>query len=180
MFTGTVIVSGGLTSGFTPDLRHARRLARNALGKWTVSHLQSRVGTKGRGAFGKLAPYSTTPVKVREEDGLKKKQPPGGLPRFYKGGYREYRKKVGLTVNKFVFSNTGHSLRSMTHDIEGDGSTGAVLVFMSDAASMQAAEKAVDRGREDMFDANDRELETMTGEYLTALTSELWDDFFGT
>ena len=179
MITGSVVLPRGMQSTVVSDIVSIRRMARNAMGKWVVLYLRRRVGDRGMGANGKLAGYSRRPITV-SEDRLKKVQPAGGLPRFYKKGYWGYRKDVGLRNNRFLLTNTGYTMRSMPHHVvPGNSAGGDIAVFFPDPDSMYVANYSIDRGRLDMFDVNDTEMDKITDEYLKIAVPDIWDDFFG-
>jgi hypothetical protein len=78
-----------------------------------------------------------------------------GFARF-EGGYEEYRQKAGLQTGLFTLSNLGRLWRDWTSD--APSATGAAVVGFGTEVNTIAADAAEDRGRDDMFDLNDREI----------------------
>jgi hypothetical protein len=171
----TVTLSAELERGTVQPASDTKRLAKSITGKWLGEHIRKRIQQRGQGAGGqKLAGYSTRPVKVNHGL-LRKKEPSGGLPKRYKGGYKEYREDVGLQTDNFAFTNTGYSMSNFGHLNPGGDS---IDIGFTDANSDQAAQDAVDRGREQMFDVDDKELDRVTEIYLNSVVAGLWTNFF--
>jgi hypothetical protein len=156
----------------------ARKVGRTAMGKFVAGHIRDRVQRKGLGAGNSsLAGYSTNPVNV-SRGLLPKKKPADGLPKFYKGGYVEYRKDVGLQVSHFAFTNTGNSFRGFMADVGDAAVSTPVKIGFIDPKSHQAAVAAVERGRPDMFGLDANELDSAMQVYLDSVVDSVWKDFF--
>ena len=128
------------------------------------------------GADAKLAGYHEGPLVV-DENRKKKKTPSGGLPKFYKGGYKAYRKDVGLEADKFVLENTGALWRDWRH-FPITATTEPLLFGFGAAINdevAQAAMKGSEKGpRDDMFDLNQAELDAMGAEALEVVLDKIW------
>lgn len=86
--------------------------------------VRTRVSTYGVGADSiSVKGYSRMPIQVSQYSGLKPKRRPRGAEStrkldnrnnwvgFYRGGYAEYREKIGLRTDGFFFSNFGTAWR---------------------------------------------------------------------
>lgn len=86
--------------------------------------VRTRVTTQGAGAdSAPVRGYSKQPIQVSQQNGLKPKRRPRGAEvtrklnnrnnwvGFYRGGYAEYREKIGLRTDGFFFSNFGTAWR---------------------------------------------------------------------
>lgn len=144
---------------------------RRAVAQRIKEHIRDRVGRRGMGAEGKLAGYSTNPLVI--SPGPKRRvKPRRGWHSFHRGGYRQYRKEAGLEHNIFVFDNKGAAWRDWmgaTQEQEGTLNFG----FARDLNQM-AADAAIARGREDMFDLNEGELEEFAEAYLEEALDDIW------
>jgi hypothetical protein len=179
MITVNVKLSKALGRDVTlPIASKVRKVSRTKFGKFVANHIRDRIQTKGAGAGGKrLKGYSSNPVKV-SRGLLKKRVPSDGLPKFYDGGYAEYREDVGLQIDHFDFTNTGASFRGFQEDVgDAQGST-PILIGFKNAKSHKAAMSAVARGRSSMFDLSNKELDAACAVYLNSVVAQLWDDVF--
>jgi len=170
-FKGTIKLDWRAST--TSDLRRA---IRTKLAPMIRDLIRNRVRLQGMGADAKLAGYHEGPLVV-DENRKKKKSPSGGLPKFYKGGYKQYRKDVGLEEDKFVLENTGALWRDWRH-FPIAASTEPLLFGFGAAINDEVAEAAMkgsEKGpRDDMFDLNQAELDSLGGEALELVLDKIW------
>ncbi len=137
-------------------------------------HIRVRVGREGRGADGTLAGYSTKPLVMTTPNEINKPRltPKRGWHSFHKRGYKQYREELGLESEKFVFDNKGAAWRDWMQAQQD--SSGPMNFGFSNGKNLIAAEAAIERGREDMFDLNVDELELFAELYLERTLDLAW------
>lgn len=174
-FKGASAILGAASPEEAGKTRHK---AKRRAGKWTAAYLKNRIQKKGKGAGGSdLKGYSTRPVRV-SRGLLKKRVPPGGFPKYYKGGYAAYREDVGLQIDHFAFTNTGTSFNRFGSEVADQAPNTPIVVGFASEKSHLAAMVAVEKGRSDMFDLSDRELDRVMGIYLDSVVASAWKGIF--
>lgn len=169
----TINVKGSATYG---RKKLDRMKIRKEVAELIKQHIMSRVNTEGRGANGKLKGYSTNALPIfKPGAGQKPMQKPSrGWGAFYQGGYKQYRDEAGLISNKFVFSNKGAAWRDwMKATQEPDG---PLRFGFSDSLNVEAADKAIENGREDMLDLNSIELNRFGQDYIELALQQIWTE----
>jgi len=172
-----ITISFSLSSGLG-DVFKLRGTIRKVVAATLANTIRFRVGTQGRGPNGVLKGYSTNPLLMADGPGAARTKPiiptKGKLGRgmsvrfaYYVGGYRQYRQQAGLSHHRFILSNRGELWR----DWKGgcNSNTGPVLIGFTRAVNSEAADKAADDGREDMFDISVGELEEVADEIQDAI-----------
>src|SRR3990172_1939540 len=94
-----------------PPAAEVRAAYRPAIAKGMMDSIRIRVSERGMGGEGILAGYSTRPLVVTTGTIKPKKTPVRGWNAFHEGGYKQYRKELGLQSDLFVFSNKGAAWR---------------------------------------------------------------------
>lgn len=181
MYKTSFTVTGGdiVRSEEGPEEAGKSRLrAKKRAGKWTAAYIKRRIQNKGLGAGGSpLKGYSTRPLTVSRGI-LKKRIPPGGFPKYYKGGYAAYREEVGLQTDHFAFTNTGASFNRFVSDVADPAAGTPIIVGFTNSKSHQAAMIAVENDRPDMFGLDKRELDKVRDVYLDSVVASVWKGIF--
>jgi hypothetical protein len=169
----SIKINGSATYG---RRRLDRMKIRKEIAQRIKQHIMDRVSLKGQGADGKLKGYSTNSIPIFKPGAGQKpmQKPPRGWGAFYEGGYKEYRDDAGLVSNKFVFSNKGAAWRDWmkaTQEPEGPLRFG-----FSDSLNVEAADAAIENGREDMLDLNAGELDDFGTQYLHLALMQIWTE----
>jgi hypothetical protein len=143
-------------------------------GRWLADYIKRRVRVRGQGAGGiGLKGYSVTPVTINV-NGKPKREPAGGLPRRYQGGYRAYRKDVGLQDSHFALHNTGAAWGNFKAFAE----QGRIDIGFTDQQDAEAAEAAIANGREEMLAVDGQELDMLAERALKSITKLVWASLF--
>lgn len=169
----TIKVKGSATYG---RKKLDRMKIRKEVAQRIKEYIMERVSIRGQGANGKLKGYSTNALPIfKPGAGQKPMQKPSrGWGAFYQGGYKQYRDEAGLISNKFVFSNKGAAWRDwMKATQEPDG---PLRFGFSDSLNVEAADKAIENGREDMLDLNANELDDFAATYLHLAMLQIWTE----
>lgn len=149
--------------------------ARKKLSDRIKRHVMERVSKYGMGADGQLKGYSTSYLVVdRPLPGEKPMRKPArgwGVP--HRKGYKQYREEIGLTADKFVFSNMGNAWRDW---MQADQNPDGPLYFgFADSLNVSAADEAITNSRDDMLALNGQELEQYAEEYINTFLKGVWD-----
>lgn len=169
----TINVKGSATYG---RKKLDRMKIRKEVAQRIKEYIMERVSVRGQGANGKLKGYSTNALPIfKPGAGQKPMQKPSrGWGAFYQGGYKQYRDEAGLISNKFVFSNKGAAWRDwMKATQEPDG---PLRFGFSDSLNVEAADKAIENGREDMLDLNAIELNRFGQDYIELALQQIWTE----
>lgn len=169
----TINVKGSATYG---RKKLDRMKIRKEVAHRIKEYIMERVSIRGQGANGKLKGYSTNALPIfKPGAGQKPMQKPSrGWGAFYQGGYKQYRDEAGLISNKFVFSNKGAAWRDwMKATQEPDG---PLRFGFSDSLNVEAADKAIENGREDMLDLNSIELNRFGQDYIELALQQIWTE----
>lgn len=162
-----------MTWKVVPEASEIRRVYRLGVAVIVRDGIRLRVSQTGQGETGTLSGYSTNPVVATvSELGKPKKVPPRGWGSFYKGGYKQYREEVGLVSDIFVFSNKGNAWRDWKFFPLVD--SGDIEFGFSSGANSTAADQAIDRGRPDMFGADEALLDEAAQKLLDTLLDKIY------
>jgi len=165
-------------------IRATRVYIRDVAGNRIRTIIRNRVSKHGLGKSGQLKGYSTKPIRISRipQAGRKPYVPPvGGKPGaksvFYPGGYKAYRRSVGLRATRFILSNTGDFWRDFRYLRDGRPD-GDVKIGVMDSLNADVIEYT-EKGRPDIFELNEIEITRVGEEILDALEqtflgSEKW------
>lgn len=147
-----------------------RKAYRKILSTTLKEGIRIRVSMRGLGATGALKGYSTRPLKMFP--GAKKRRTPArGWGAFHEEGYKQYREELGLTNDIFVFSNTGAAWKDWK---AVDPGAGPIEFGFSDGLNSMAADTAVERGRQDMFEPDAKLLDEAVDKALESILTSIY------
>ena len=189
----SIKVEGFLSKGVNYAVRMALR---RAIVQRLRNEIQERVQRRGEGANGPVKGYSETPLLMKAENAGRVK--PIILPStnrghenktrrtpmrdsegakwvYYGRGYGQYKRETGQESELFTFTNKGNAWRdfkTLGIEVTADGVPDAAIGFTRPENNM-AADKAVNDGRPDLFDAGEAEVAKAEGEALTIIYQAL-------
>jgi len=155
-----------------PEALLVRNAYRLSIAVYMRDAIRERVSTRGEGASGVLNGYSTSPLVVEPGILKPKRKPVRGWYSFHIGGYKQYRKELGLVSDLFVFKNKGAAWRDWRYFDLMD--SGPLAFGFASAANSEAADAAVDNGRPDMFEPGDKELNTAADKLLDIIVQKIY------
>jgi len=142
--------------------------------------IRIRVSRYGQGPDGVLKGYSEHPIVMHQDGvppnpGIKRRRTPArGWETFHGGGYKQYRKELGLVSDLFVFSNTGAAWKDWGHGGTNPVPNSVISIGFSSGPNNLAADEAENRGRPEMFSASDKELDVAAQLLLDNLVEKIY------
>jgi hypothetical protein len=155
-----------------PDAQLIRKAYRMSIAVLIRDRIRERVSKRGEGSTGPLKGYSTNPLVIEPGSLKPKRKPARGWYAFHGGGYKQYRQEIGLISDLFVFSNKGSAWRDWRYFALGQ--SGSIAFGFASAANTQAADEAIRRGRPDMFEPGDVEMNAAADKLLEILLQKMF------